>query len=155
MAYQTNKEETKNIRTLFKNDPSLAKYKLRRNGHGSGTAYNWIQVVATYPDGMYTDDDQIWEERSRIKWLIQVAVGRGNLKDDIQTDYFCVNIIFDLQSESKYKERNSWKEKKKAALLKNKTCPNCGTISKEFRRDGYRYIRACRKCETQWTHGAA
>ena len=99
MAYQTNQEETKNIRQLFKTDPTLQKYKLRQNGHGSGTAYSWIQAIATYPDGLI-QDDEVWKERSRIKWLIQNAVGRGDLEDDIQTDYFCVNISFDLQSES-------------------------------------------------------
>lgn len=160
----TNEQETKAIRKLFKDDPSLQGYKLKRNGDGSGTAYGWIHVTATYPDTrteFQQDPNSIWcnnelhHERARIKGLIQEATGRGDPQDDIQTDYFCVNISFDLMSESEYTERNSWRNKVKENRIKNATCPNCGTISKEFRRDGYRYVRACRKCEHQWSHGSA
>lgn len=164
MGYMSNADETKAIRNLFKNDPTIQGYKLRQNGHGAGTAYGWIYVKATYPDDrkeFQQDPNSIWvndklhDERARIKWLIQEAVGRGDLQDDTQTDYFCVNISFDLLSESEYTERNSWRKKVKENRIKNATCPNCGTISKEFRRDGYKFVRCCRKCEHQWIHWSA
>jgi hypothetical protein len=162
MTYMSNKEESKAIRELFKTDASLKSYKLRQNGHSTGTAYGWIAVTVTYPDDMYPEEPQneyrnekAWQESRRIYFLIKNAVGRGDRFDDIMTDYFCENISFTFQKESEYAERNQWKVKRKETLLKNKTCPNCGTISNEFRRDGYRYIRCCKKCETQWSHGSA
>ena len=103
MVYLTKKQESDAIRELFKNDPSLAKYKLKRNRHGRGSAYNWIEVITVYPDDLKIDDT--WEESCRIKLLIQVAVGRGDLKDDIQTDYFEVNILTWFMSASEYDKR--------------------------------------------------
>lgn len=156
--YMENKEESKKIRELFKTDKSLTVYKLVKNGHGSGTAYGWIDVTVTYPDGMYTENSmnyQRYDESRRIYSLIKNVVGRGDRQDDIMTDYFCENILLTFQSASDWAERNAWKTRRKERRIKNQTCPNCGTVTKEFRREGYHFIRCCRKCETQWTHGSA
>jgi len=156
--YQSNKEESKNIRELFKTDKSLSRYKLVQNGHGTGTAYGWIHVTVTYPDGEYTENSynyQRHDERMRIYFLIKNIVGRGDRQDDSQSDYFCENILLDFISESSWKEKNSWKERRKQNRIKHQTCPNCGTIVKEFRRWGYHFVRCCPKCETQWEHGSA
>lgn len=155
-----NKEESKKIRELFKADKSLSAYKLVENGHGKGTAYGWIHVTVTYPDGFYPVDDshlcnERYHERSRIYYLIKNAVDRGDRHDDVQSDYFCENILLTFQSASEWSERNSWKTRRKERRIKNQTCPSCGTVTKEFRREGYHFIRCCRKCETQWTHGSA
>lgn len=158
MAYQSNKEESKNIRNLFKTDKSLSGYKLVQNGHSTGTAYGWIKVTVTYPDGKYTEgrfDDEKSDERSRIYSLIKNIVGRGDLHDDIQSDYFCENISLSFYCESEWIERNSWKERRKLNRIKHQTCPDCGHIEKKFQRDGYRYIRTCANCGAVWSHGAA
>ena len=110
MAYLTKKQESDAIRELFKNDPSLAKYKLKQNKHGRGTASNWIEVTSIYPDGLFNDSDLEWNESKRIERLIQVAVGRGHLKDDIMTDYFEVNILTWFMSASEYNKRYNWRK---------------------------------------------
>jgi len=110
MVYLTKKQESDAIRKLFKTDPSLAKYKLKQNKHGRGTAANWIEVITVYPDGLFNDNDLEWEESRRIQWLIQVAVGRGHLKDDIMTDYFEVNILTWFMSASEYDKRYNWRK---------------------------------------------
>ena len=109
MVYLTKKQESDAIRKLFKEDPSLAKYKLKQNKHGRGSASNWIEVVTVYPDDLVIDDT--WEESRRIQRLIQVAVGRGDLKDDIMTDYFEVNILTWFMSASEYDNRYNWGNK--------------------------------------------
>lgn len=151
--YQTNKEESANIRNLFKK--KYPDYKLVKNGHSTGTAYGWIQVVAVYP-GPTRDrnDDQLWKINRDMFMDIKNVVGRGHLEDDIQTDYFCVNISFRLLSQAEWDESNSWKIRRKEARIKNQTCPKCGAVVKTFVREGYRYRRKC-GCGEIWVHGCA
>lgn len=159
MAYQSNKEESKNIRNLFKTDKTLSGYKLVQNGHSTGTAYGWIKVTVTYPDGKYPDDMAFHsdrsDERSRIYFLIKNIVGRGDCHDDIQTDYFCENISLGFMSESQWSINNQWKNERKERRLKNSTCPRCSYVEKQFQRDGYRYRRVCSACGFSWVHGCA
>jgi len=105
MVYQTNKEESANIRKMMKE--KYPDYKLGRNSHGKGTAYGWIHCDVIIPDRISSGltKDQVWNLGKPVYRDVLIATNRQNLKDDIMTDYFEVNTLFSIWTRKDWNER--------------------------------------------------
>lgn len=70
----------------------LAGYAVTSVVRGTGTASNWIEIrIDDYDE--YIDASGYKARRySEVMQIAKEASGRSHLHDDIQTDYFCVNI---------------------------------------------------------------
>lgn len=106
MEYLSNKEESSAIRKMIKE--KYPDFKIGRNSHGRGTACGWIHVDVIYPDwfGYSMSKDEIWKFSRFVYRDIKESVGRGHLHDDIQSDYFCEDILFGFWSREEWNRRN-------------------------------------------------
>lgn len=155
-------EEVKDVRDALKKEG----YEIVYCRHGKGTAYNWIEVQVVYPDNAppMTTEIELYpgniEHRytrayedyyHKLHWLVQQSAGRGDLADDIQTDYFCVNILVEVVSRERYLKDMEWKKKQADDLKKSKTCKVCGTLGVyQKRRIRYTLVYKCPKCGKEW-----
>lgn len=162
-VYKSTNDEVTDVRNALKE----AGYEIVYCRHGKGTAYNWIEVEVIYPDNlppmttpreMYPDGP-IEHRYTReyddfyhaVRWLVQKSAGRGHLQDDIQTDYFCVNILVEVVSRKRYEEDKEWKLKQRTELLASKTCRVCGTLGVyQHYKMGCRNVYKCPKCNKEW-----
>jgi hypothetical protein len=59
---------------------------------GKGTASNWIEIHIDDYDEYIDASGYKARHYSEVMQIAKLASGRQDLHDDIQTDYFCVNI---------------------------------------------------------------
>ena len=155
-------DEVSEVRKLLKERNLTVEYCRR----GRGTAGGWIEVSVVYPDGlppmtrpverfpgqidqMYTNAYD--EFRRELFGAVQYACGREDLKDDIMTDLFMVNILLSVISKEDYEKNQEWKKGQKEALKKGKTCKQCGTMGVyQKRKVGYRNVYQCPNCQKEW-----
>jgi hypothetical protein len=155
-------QEVPEVRKLLKSRNLTVEYCKR----GKGTAGGWIEVCVVYPDGLppmtkpverYPGQiDQVYTRayddfRSELFGAILYACGREDRHDDIQTDYFEVNVLLSVISKEDHEKNMAWNKQQKEALIKGKTCKDCGTLGVyQHRKVGYRNIYQCPNCQKEW-----
>jgi len=155
-------DEVPNVRKLLKERNLTVEYCKR----GRGTAGGWIEICVVYPDGLppmtrpverYPGQiDNIYTSaydkfRSELFCDVLYACGRENRKDDIQTDYFEVNVLLSIISKEEHEKNMAWKKEQKDKLTEGKTCKACRTLGiYQKRKVGYRNVYKCPNCGKEW-----
>jgi len=93
------KETRKATRQHGETDTQKVKKALKAAGYNvtsvhrdTGTASNWISITIDDYRDVINERGDMTDRYGNVLWIAQVASGRENCHDDIQSDYFEVNI---------------------------------------------------------------
>jgi len=110
-AHQDFKAERKASRKHEETDTQKVKKALKAAGynvvsvhHDRGTASNWINIKIDDYDEYINSEGNRQRRYSEVMFIAKETSGRADLHDDIQTDYFCVNINIDFLKYHRCKE---------------------------------------------------
>lgn len=98
-AHQEFKKSRKLTRDKGETDTQKVKKALKAAGYnvtsvtrGTGTASDWIEIRIDDYESVINERGDLDSQYGKVLWIAQVASGREDLHDDIQTDLFMVNI---------------------------------------------------------------
>jgi hypothetical protein len=98
-AHRDYQEERKKNRSHEETDTQKVKNALKAAGYNvvsvhrdTGTASHWIDITIDDYDEYLDSEGNKQRRYSEVMSIAKEASGRSHLEDDIQTDYFCVNI---------------------------------------------------------------
>jgi hypothetical protein len=85
---KTGVTDTQKVKKALKD----AGYPVTSVTRGSGTAHNWIEIKIDDYQSKVNDKGRMESQYGDVMVIAKEASGRSHREDDIQTDYFCVNI---------------------------------------------------------------